>query len=108
MVAHDDVRRVHGRVLEPERTPHASQAHADLSQLERGDVVEAIYEGWAVPGETGDLGIDTPDHFIDKLVASGFERKKEVKQANLEDVFINLLETAKENWSFGNGIAQYA
>ena len=25
-----------------------------------------------------------------------------------EDVFINLLETAKENWSFGNGLAQYA
>lgn len=25
-----------------------------------------------------------------------------------EDVFINLLETAKENWSFGNGAAQYA
>lgn len=25
-----------------------------------------------------------------------------------EDVFINLLETAKENWSFGNGVAQYA
>ena len=25
-----------------------------------------------------------------------------------EDVFINLLETAKENWSFGHGIAQYA
>jgi phenylpyruvate tautomerase PptA (4-oxalocrotonate tautomerase family) len=25
-----------------------------------------------------------------------------------EDVFINLVETAKENWSFGNGIAQYA
>jgi len=24
-----------------------------------------------------------------------------------EDVFINLVETAKENWSFGNGIAQY-
>ncbi|MCJ8211428.1 ABC transporter ATP-binding protein [Mucilaginibacter sp. RS28] len=40
------------------------------------------------------IGIDTPDNFIDKLVASGFERKKEVKQANLEDVFINL--TGKE------------
>jgi 4-oxalocrotonate tautomerase len=26
----------------------------------------------------------------------------------LEDVFINLVEVAKENWSFGNGIAQYA
>jgi phenylpyruvate tautomerase PptA (4-oxalocrotonate tautomerase family) len=25
-----------------------------------------------------------------------------------EDVFVNLVETAKENWSFGNGIAQYA
>ena len=25
-----------------------------------------------------------------------------------DDVFVNLLETAKENWSFGNGIAQYA
>lgn len=25
-----------------------------------------------------------------------------------EDVFINLVETEKENWSFGNGIAQYA
>jgi 4-oxalocrotonate tautomerase len=25
-----------------------------------------------------------------------------------EDVFINLVEVCKENWSFGNGIAQYA
>ena len=25
-----------------------------------------------------------------------------------EDVFINLIEVPKENWSFGNGIAQYA
>lgn len=25
-----------------------------------------------------------------------------------DDVFINLVETEKENWSFGNGIAQYA
>jgi ABC-2 type transport system ATP-binding protein len=40
------------------------------------------------------FGIDSPDHFIDQLVASGFERKKEVKKANLEDVFINM--TGKE------------
>ena len=40
------------------------------------------------------IGIDTPDHFIDELVASGFERKKEVKNANLEDVFIH--KTGKE------------
>ena len=25
-----------------------------------------------------------------------------------EDVFINLVEVAKENWSFGHGLAQYA
>jgi 4-oxalocrotonate tautomerase len=25
-----------------------------------------------------------------------------------EDIFINLLEVKKENWSFGNGLAQYA
>jgi len=25
-----------------------------------------------------------------------------------EDVFINLIEVAKENWSFGHGVAQYA
>ena len=25
-----------------------------------------------------------------------------------EDVLINLIEVKKENWSFGNGIAQYA
>jgi hypothetical protein len=50
-----------GRIVEPDPTPRASQGHADLSQLEAGDVVEAIYEGWAVPGETGDIGIDTPD-----------------------------------------------
>ena len=33
-----------------------------------------------------------------------------VQEANLrpEDVFINLVEVAKENWSFGNGVAQYA
>jgi 4-oxalocrotonate tautomerase family enzyme len=25
-----------------------------------------------------------------------------------EDVFVNLVEVMKENWSFGNGVAQYA
>lgn len=40
------------------------------------------------------IGIETPDHFIDQLVNTGFERKKEVKKANLEDVFIHL--TGKE------------
>mgnify|MGYP003575561926 CR=1 FL=1 len=36
------------------------------------------------------VALATPDQLIDNLVASGFERTKEVKQANLEDVFIHL------------------
>jgi len=36
------------------------------------------------------IALDTPDKLIDNLVASGFERPKQVKLANLEDVFINL------------------
>lgn len=36
------------------------------------------------------IALDSPDGMIDKLVASGFERPKEVKKANMEDVFIHL------------------
>lgn len=36
------------------------------------------------------IALDTPDVLIDNLVKSGFERKKEVKKANLEDVFLHL------------------
>lgn len=36
------------------------------------------------------IAMASPDKLIDELVARGFEREKEVKKANLEDVFINL------------------
>ncbi|MFZ9388712.1 MAG: ABC transporter ATP-binding protein [Chitinophagaceae bacterium] len=36
------------------------------------------------------IAMDAPDKMIDDLVASGFERPKSMKQANLEDVFISL------------------
>lgn len=36
------------------------------------------------------IAIDSPDKLIDDLVATGFERRKEVKKANLEDVFIHM------------------
>lgn len=36
------------------------------------------------------IALDAPDKLIDDLVATGFERPKEMKMANLEDVFINL------------------
>jgi ABC-2 type transport system ATP-binding protein len=35
------------------------------------------------------IALDTPDRLIDDLVNSGFERPKEMKLANLEDVFIH-------------------
>lgn len=40
------------------------------------------------------MTINTPDKLIDELVAKGFTRPKPVKEANLEDVFLNL--TGKE------------
>ncbi|HUR66426.1 MAG TPA: ABC transporter ATP-binding protein [Chitinophagaceae bacterium] len=36
------------------------------------------------------IALDTPDKLIDDLIAAGFERPKEMKMANLEDVFIKL------------------
>lgn len=36
------------------------------------------------------IAMDTPDALISDLLATGFKRKKEVQQADLEDVFINL------------------
>lgn len=40
-----------------------------------------------------------------KAVADGLHQRLKVRR---EDVFINLAEVKKENWSFGNGVAQYA
>lgn len=36
------------------------------------------------------------------------ERLHEELGIRIEDVFISLVEVKKENWSFGNGVAQYA
>jgi phenylpyruvate tautomerase PptA (4-oxalocrotonate tautomerase family) len=43
------------------------------------------------------------DYF--RTVVDGLHEKLKIRR---EDVFINLVEVKKENWSFGNGIAQYA
>jgi phenylpyruvate tautomerase PptA (4-oxalocrotonate tautomerase family) len=40
-----------------------------------------------------------------RSIADGLHERLGVR---LEDVFINLIEVKKENWSFGNGVAQYA
>ncbi len=54
------------------------------------DEAEQLCERVAVMNNGEIIAINSPDQLIDKLVATGFERKKEVKKANLEDVFLNL------------------
>lgn len=54
------------------------------------DEAEQLCDRVGVVEEGKIIAMDTPDGLIDKLVASGFERKKEVKKANLEDVFLHL------------------
>lgn len=54
------------------------------------DEAEILCDRVAVIDSGRIIAIASPDKMIDDLVATGFERKKEVKAATLEDVFINL------------------
>ena len=69
------------------------------------------------------LGITRSDDLVIVQITCNSGRTVEQKQAlyrgiaekfsanpglRPENVFINLVEVAKENWSFGNGVAQYA
>ncbi len=58
------------------------------------DEAEVLCDRVAIVDSGEIIAIDTPDGLIDKLIATGFKRPKEVKAANLEDVFLNL--TGKE------------
>lgn len=73
--------------------------------------------------DRGYLGISRSDHFIAVQIFMAFGRSVEQKKSlydgiaqelsshagfRREDVFINIVEVAFENWSFGNGEAQYA
>jgi ABC-2 type transport system ATP-binding protein len=58
------------------------------------DEAEVLCDRVAIMDSGKIIALDSPDRLIDKLVASGFERPKEVKKANLEDVFIQM--TGKE------------
>ncbi len=54
------------------------------------DEAEQLCDRIAIMDEGKIIAMDTPDNLIDHLVATGFERPKQVKSANLEDVFIHL------------------
>ncbi len=58
------------------------------------DEAEQLCDRIAIMDEGKVIALASPDKMIDDLVATGFERPKQVKSANLEDVFIHL--TGKE------------
>lgn len=58
------------------------------------DEAEILCDRVAIMDSGKIISMASPDKLIDDLVATGFERVKEVKKASLEDVFINL--TGKE------------
>ena len=54
------------------------------------DEAEYLCDRVAIMDEGRIIALDKPDELIDELLATGFEKQKETKGANLEDVFINL------------------
>ena len=58
------------------------------------DEAEVLCDRVAIIDSGKIIAINSPHILIDELVATGFEKVKEVKSANLEDVFIHL--TGKE------------
>jgi ABC-2 type transport system ATP-binding protein len=54
------------------------------------DEAEQLCDRIAIMDEGKIIALASPDKMIDDLVATGFERPKQVKAANLEDVFIHL------------------
>ncbi|WP_099459370.1 ABC transporter ATP-binding protein [Flavisolibacter tropicus] len=54
------------------------------------DEAEYLCDRVAIMNAGKIVALATPDKLIDDLVSTGFERPKEVKKANLEDVFISL------------------
>ncbi len=58
------------------------------------DEAEVLCDRVAIVDSGTIIALNTPDALIDNLIATGFKRTKQVKEANLEDVFLNL--TGKE------------
>ena len=54
------------------------------------DEAEYLCDRIAIIDKGKIVSLDTPDKMIDDLVATGFERPKDLKKASLEDVFIYL------------------
>lgn len=51
---------------------------------------ELLCDRVAIMDEGEILEINTPNGFIEELLETGFEKEQEIKEANLEDVFLNI------------------
>ena len=54
------------------------------------DEAEVLCDRVAIIDSGKIIAIDSPDQLVDNLLASGFQREKQTKGANLEDVFIQM------------------
>ena len=97
----------------------------DVLHVPKGDRFQVIqeHEKGDLPFDRDYLGIHRSDDCIFLQITLNSGRSVELKQQfykavvdglheemglRREDVFISLVEVPKENWSFGNGEAQYA
>jgi len=103
-------------VYQAMRSTIAIPAHDHFQVITEHDHDSLIYDSTY-------LGIERTDDFLLIQITLNEGRTPEAKKAlyqeiaerlhatlgiRREDVFINLVEVKKENWSFGNGIAKYA
>jgi phenylpyruvate tautomerase PptA (4-oxalocrotonate tautomerase family) len=111
-----DYRRAVGRVV------YEAMLHVGVPQDDRFQII-AEHDAADFVFDPDYLGIHRSENLIIIQITWNAGRTTAQKQAlyraicdglheavglRREDVFINLVEVAKENWSFGNGIAQYA
>ncbi|MEB0045234.1 MULTISPECIES: tautomerase family protein [unclassified Pseudomonas] len=109
-------KRIGELVYEAMRTAIGVPEHDNFQILNEHDEEHFIFD-------TAYLGINRTNNLVIIQITLNEGRTTEQKKSlyqtiaqrlhtelavRLEDVFINLVEVKKENWSFGNGIAQYA
>lgn len=74
----DEIRKIHkeGRtiILTTHYIEEAEELCDEVAIMDKGKIIKS----------------GTPGKLIDELLASGFEKKQEIKRANLEDVFLDL------------------
>jgi phenylpyruvate tautomerase PptA (4-oxalocrotonate tautomerase family) len=103
---------VHRAMVETIKVPEQDKFQVITEHDESGLIYDPSY-----------LGISRSDGVVFIQITLNAGRTMELKKALFariaqllrespgvrpEDVFVNLVEVPKENWSFGNGIAQYA